>query len=142
MTLNQDVGVVLIMTTEFFVAIIPPTVTHQEKKVSVIKGKPVFYEPSNLKDARLILMSHLARFVPVKIYIGGVRLIVIWCFPRKNHRDGEYKITKPDTDNLQKLLKDVMTKLGYWADDNLVASEIVEKFWAEKPGIYIRIEDL
>lgn len=142
MTLNQDVGVVLIMTTEFFVAIIPPTVTHQEKKVSVIKGKPVFYEPSNLKDARLKLMSHLARFVPAKKYIGGVRLIVKWCFPRKNHRDGEYKITKPDTDNLQKLLKDVMTKLGYWADDNLVASEIVEKFWAEKPGIYIRIEDL
>ena len=87
-------------------------------------------------------MSHLARFVPAKKYIGGVRLIVKWCFPRKNHRDGEYKITKPDTDNLQKLLKDVMTKLGYWADDNLVASEIVEKFWAEKPGIYIRIEDL
>lgn len=140
--LNQDVGVVLIMTTEFFVAIIPPTVTHQEKKVSVIKGKPVFYEPPNLKDARLKLMSHLARFVPSKKYIGGVRLIVKWCFPRKSHRDGEYKITKPDTDNLQKLLKDVMTKLGYWADDNLVASEIVEKFWAEKPGIYIRIEDL
>ena len=142
MTLNQDGGVVLIMTTEFFVAIIPPTVTHQEKKVSVIKGKPVFYEPYNLKDARLKLMSHLARFIPAKKYIGGVRLIVKWCFPRKNHRDGEYKITKPDTDNLQKLLKDVMTKLGYWADDNLVASEIVEKFWAEKPGIYIRIEDL
>lgn len=142
MTLNQDVGVVLIMTTEFFVAIIPPIVTHQEKKVSVIKGKPVFYEPPNLKDARLKLMSHLARFVPSKKYIGGVRLIVKWCFPRKSHRDGEYKITKPDTDNLQKLLKDVMTKLGYWVDDNLVASEIVEKFWAEKPGIYIRIEDL
>lgn len=140
--LNQDVGVVLIMTTEFFVAIIPPTVTHQEKKVSVIKGKPVFYEPPNLKDARLKLMSHLARFVPSKKYVGGVRLIVKWCFPRKSHRDGEYKITKPDTDNLQKLLKDVMTKLGYWVDDNLVASEIVEKFWAEKPGIYIRIEDL
>lgn len=140
--LNQDVGVVLIMITEFFVAIIPPTVTHQEKKVSVIKGKPVFYEPPNLKDARLKLMSHLARFVPSKKYIGGVRLIVKWCFPRKSHRDGEYKITKPDTDNLQKLLKDVMTKLGYWVDDNLVASEIVEKFWAEKPGIYIRIEDL
>lgn len=81
MTLNQDVGVVLIMTTEFFVAIIPPTVTHQEKKVSVIKGKPVFYEPPNLKDARLKLMSHLARFVPSKKYIGGVRLIVKWCFP-------------------------------------------------------------
>ena len=27
-------------------------------------------------------------------------------------------------------------------DDALVASEIVEKFWAEVPGIYIRIDEL
>lgn len=35
-----------------------------------------------------------------------------------------------------------MTKAKYWTDDALVASEIVEKFWAERPGIYIRIEEL
>ena len=50
--------------------------------------------------------------------------------------------TKPDTDNLQKLLKDVMTDLGFWKDDALVASEIVEKFWAERPGIFIYVETL
>lgn len=50
--------------------------------------------------------------------------------------------TKPDTDNLQKLLKDCMTKLGYWQDDAQVASEIVEKFWADTVGIYIKIEEL
>ena len=33
-----------------------------------------------------------------------------------------------------------MTKCGYWKDDALVASEIVEKFWAEVPGIYICVE--
>lgn len=27
-------------------------------------------------------------------------------------KDGEYKTTRPDTENLQKLLKDVMTGLG------------------------------
>ena len=61
---------------------------------------------------------------------------------KKNHKDGEYRITKPDTDNLQKMLKDCMTLVGFWKDDALVASEITEKFWAEKPGIYIRIEEL
>ena len=35
-----------------------------------------------------------------------------------------------------------MTHLGFWKDDALVASEIVEKFWSVVPGIYVRIEDL
>ena len=64
------------------------------------------------------------------------------CFPKQNHENGEYRITKPDTDNLQKMLKDCMTKVGFWKDDALVASEITEKFWADQPGIYIRIEEL
>lgn len=58
------------------------------------------------------------------------------------HKDGEYKISKPDTDNLQKMFKDCMTKLDFWTDDQLVASEICEKFWADIPGIYVRIEEL
>lgn len=71
-----------------------------------------------------------------------MRLIVRWLFPRGLHRDGEYKTSRPDTDNLQKMLKDTMTELHYWKDDALVVSELVEKFWAEHPGIYIRIEEL
>lgn len=55
---------------------------------------------------------------------------------------GEYRITKPDTDNLQKLLKDCMTRCGFWKDDAQVASELCEKFWAEIPGIFIHIEEL
>ena len=75
-------------------------------------------------------------------YQKAVRLMVRWCLPRGRHSDGEYRITKPDTDNLQKLLKDCMTTVGFWKDDALVASEITEKFWAEIPGIYIRVEEL
>ena len=40
------------------------------------------------------------------------------------------------------MLKDVMTEVGFWKDDALVASEITEKFWAEQTGIFISIEDL
>lgn len=131
------------MKTEFFVPMIPPTVTHQEKKVRVLNGKPVFYEPQELKAAREKLTAHLAQHVPEKPYTGAVHLVVKWCFPiTGKHHDGEYKITKPDTDNLQKLLKDVMTTLHYWTDDALVASEIIEKFWAERLGIYICVKDL
>ena len=128
---------------QFFVSMIPPTVTHQEKKINVRNNKPIVYEPQELKDARAKLEAHLNKFVPAERFDCGVRLIVKWCFPiSAKHKNGEYKTTKPDTDNLQKLLKDVMTKLGYWKDDALVASEIVEKFWSDIPGIFIRIEKL
>lgn len=127
---------------EFFMAMIPPTVTHQEKRVTVVHGKPRFYEPPELLAARAKLTDSLAGFRPSQPYEDGVRLLVKWLFPRGRHPDGAYRTTKPDTDNLQKLLKDCMTAAGFWKDDALVASEIVEKFWAQTPGIYVRIEEL
>lgn len=127
---------------EFFMPMIPPTCTHQEKKVRIISGKPVFYEPPQVKVARQKLIGNLIKYKPVQPIKSGVRLLVKWCFPKGKHKDGEYKITKPDTDNLQKLLKDCMTDTGYWLDDAQVASEICEKFWADLPGIYIKVVEL
>lgn len=131
------------MRIEFFLPMIPPTTTHQQKAARVVKGKPVFYEPPELEDARAKLEAHLAGHVPQRRCQGAVRLLVKWCFPiTGKRRDGQYKTTRPDTDNLQKLLKDVMTDLGFWKDDAQVASEIVEKFWAKRPGIYISVAEL
>ncbi|WP_433958781.1 RusA family crossover junction endodeoxyribonuclease [Cytobacillus horneckiae] len=131
------------MIIEFFMPMVPPTTTHQQKQVTVRNGKPVFYEPEDLKAARSKLVAHLGKHVPVEKYTKTIRLMTKWCFPvTGKHGNGEYKYTKPDTDNLQKLLKDCMTTSGYWEDDALVASEIVEKFWADVPGIYIRIEEI
>lgn len=127
---------------EFFMLMIPPTVTAQEHKVMVRNGKPIFYDPPEVKNAKQKLIAHLKIHAPQKKYEGALRLTVKWCFPRGIHSDGEYRATKPDTDNLNKMLKDCMTKCGYWADDAQVASEICEKFWAETAGIYIRVESL
>lgn len=129
---------------EFFMPMAKvPTTTHQQKQVTVKNGKPIFYEPSDLKAARAKLTAHLGKHVPEKKYNGAIQLVTKWCFPvTGKHVNGEYKTTKPDTDNLQKLLKDCMTDLGFWKDDALVASEITEKFYADLPGIYIRIEGI
>ena len=121
---------------------LPPTATHQEQAVRVVKGKPVFYDPPELKAARAKLTAHLAGRRPERPMEGAVRLAAKWCFPRGRHGDGEYRITRPDTDNLQKLLKDCMTELKFWKDDAQVASEICEKFWAEVPGIYVWAEEI
>jgi Holliday junction resolvase RusA-like endonuclease len=88
-------------------------------------------------------MAHLAQYVPIEQYTSGVRVIVKWCFPiTGKHKNGEYKTTKPDAHNLNKMLFDIMTDLKFWRDDALVVSEIIEKFWAARPGIYVSIESL
>lgn len=134
----------MINKTEFFMPMKKvPTVTHQEKQVHVVNGKPVFYEPDELKAARAKLQAHLGQYVPEEKFTGPVRLITKWCFiTTGKHKNGEYKTSKPDTDNLVKLLKDVMTELHFWNDDAQVASEITEKFWSDLPGIYVKVESL
>lgn len=130
------------MKLEFFMPMIPPTATHQEKKLGVRNGKPYTYDPPNVRDAREKLTAHLARFAPEKPLDGALRLVVKWLFPKgEHHKDGEYKPTRPDTDNLIKLLKDCMTGLRFWRDDAQVASEINEKFYADTTGIYIRLSE-
>lgn len=133
---------VLIMKLEFFMPMCPPTATHQEQAVRVVNGRPVFYDPPELKTAREKLTAHLAPHRPERPLEGAVRLLAKWCFPRGKHADGEYRVMRPDTDNLQKLLKDCMTTAGFWGDDAQVASEICEKFWAQVPGIYVCVEEI
>lgn len=136
---------------EFFMPMIPPTVTQQEHQVAVRNGKPVFYEPAELKEARAKLMAHLGKHAPAEKLSGAVRLTTKWIWPlppsvmKKMTEQGEvdwatYKVTKPDTDNIIKMLKDCMTRCGFWRDDAQVASEITEKFLGMHPGIYVRIE--
>lgn len=128
---------------EFFLPMIPPTCTYQEKQVRVVRGRPVFYDPPAVREARGKLLAHLARFSPERPLAGPVELAAKWCFPLcGGHLNGDYRISRPDTDNLQKLLKDCMTAAGFWMDDAQVASEVCEKFWAAVPGLYICAREL
>lgn len=133
---------------QFFLPMNPPTVTHHDKELHAYlkDGRPraVLHDSARLLDAKAKLRAALLPHRPAKPLEGPVRLVVKWCFadPEGCHRDGEYKVTKPDTDNLDKALKDQMTRLGFWADDAQVASEISEKFWSGTPGIFIQAEAL
>ena len=126
-----------------FLNINPPTATAQEKAVRIIGGRPIFYDPAPLKKAKATLMAHLEKYRPNEPLMGALELRTTWLFPvGKSHNGGEWRVTRPDTDNLQKMLKDCMTKCGYWKDDAQVVREIVEKQWAEEPGIHIEVKRL
>ena len=127
----------------FFLNMNPPTKTYQEHRIGKRKDDSVYtYEDRELREIRVMYRNKLVKFIPDQPIEGPIRLVVKWCFPRGRHKDGQYKITKPDTDNLDKMLKDVMTEVGFWKDDAQVSSEIIEKFWADIPGIYIEIYEL
>lgn len=121
----------------------PPTVTAQEHKFSQRFGRTIVYDPPRLRQARKVLMTALAAHAPKAPMEGALYVAVSWRFPAtKRHPAGTWRTTRPDTDNLQKLLKDCMTRTGYWHDDAQVCAELVEKWWSDKPGIYIKIEPL
>ena len=129
---------------KLFLLMEPPTVTAQQAKVAVVGNRPMFYRPEKVKAARQMLIRHLKPFKPPSPYEGAIELHVVWLFPKgKSHKHNEWRITKPDTDNLEKMLKDCMTEVGFWKDDAQVVKEIVEKRWSDDPtGISIEMDKL
>lgn len=123
---------------EFFMPMGIPTATAQEKKINTKTG--TIYPDATVKAAKEKYLAHLDRFKPDMPLEAPISLMVVWYFHSDKHRDRSYKITKPDTDNMTKLLKDCMTKKGFWKDDAQVAYEVLVKYWTTgTEGIYIKV---
>ena len=67
---------------EFFMEMAPPTSTAQMKKVSVVHGRPVFYEPKAVKEAKAVLVAGLLPHVPPSPLMGPLELRTVWLYPR------------------------------------------------------------
>lgn len=125
-----------------------PTVTAQEKKVRIINKNghniPIFYDTEKIKKAKQVFKEGLSPYVPEEpIEKKAIRLSVEWLFPlTKTALEGDWKITRPDTDNLQKMLKDIMTELKFWKDDALVCIETIEKRYSSDSGVFISLKVL
>ena len=129
------------MRHSFYLEIDPPTATAQERKVSVRSGRVHFYNPDSVKYAKELLTLELNLHRPPRYLEGPLKLDVEWRFRARTHKPG-WRVTKPDTDNLQKLLKDCMTRCCFWRDDAQVCYEVVKKMWCRVPGIYITVEEI
>lgn len=115
----------------------PPTATAQQKGRS---RSGVWYKPKHLREAEELYMNWLAIQKPAQPMEGPIVLRVDFLFPAtKPHKPGDPKTTRPDTDNMVKLLKDCLTRSGYWLDDAQVADETVIKIYDKDPGIRIMI---
>ena len=125
----------------------PPTYTAQQRRWTIRNGKPCTYPDSRAVKAKADMAALLKPWVPDTPIQGPVSLTVtlVWPYRKADHAaaaEGTMipKITRPDADNLLKLLQDTMTTLGYWGDDAQITDLHVCKFWGPRPGIGINIE--
>ena len=132
------------MEFEFFAPLKKiPTVTHQDKIISVKNGKPIIFDSHNLKEAKEIFKTGLISHIPGKMLNAPIGVELIWCFPlEKNRVDGDYYTKKPDVDNLAKAFIDQMTKLKFWKDDSHVSKLVSEKRYNSICGVYVKVYEL
>ncbi len=134
----------------FRIDCVPPTATAQRKGVFVRGGRVRFFTKRPVREAEGFLAALLSMHAPDVPYSGPVALEARWTFPfRKSERRSVVKagvdvphVSRPDLDNLEKGLLDVMTRLGFWTDDSLVADKHTSKSRGARPGIEIAVRPL
>ena len=135
---------------EFFINCIPPKTTAQST-TRVFKnkhtGKMFIAKTEKGSTTRSELIGLLYPFRPELPLQGALKLKIEWVYPylkSVRKRDIGKKLpctTRPDADNICKFLCDCMTRLGFWTDDSQVFSLNFDKYYSEKCGIYIKIEE-
>lgn len=130
-----------------FLAVEPPTVTHNDLVVRTGRGgRPFVGKSDRLREAEGAILAAMARVRPAEP-VGGrgeaVGVRVRLCYrPTGGHADGEPKTTRPDVDNVCKTLLDLMARAGVIADDAAVADLHASKAWSEPAGIWFRVSTL
>lgn len=129
---------------EFFEPLIPPNVTHNDLMAVARKGgKAAIIKSAALNSVESKWESYLAKHAPQKPLEGPIVAEVRICWPTGgNHAQGEPKDTKPDLDNVEKTLWDVMQKLGYFKGDQQIVYKTTSKMWSDPAGIYVRMEEV
>jgi Holliday junction resolvase RusA-like endonuclease len=112
-------------------------------------GKTVpHYTPSKqanyMTALKLICSTAMKGAPPLE---GPIKLTLLACYPwprawsQKKRDANRWRWTKPDYDNIGKIVGDALNKIA-WRDDAQIADATVHKFFGETPGLAVRIERL
>lgn len=105
----------------------PPTITAQQKGVRTVRRKPMFYTKPEILAARNEILFHIKKYAPDALFAGAIRMTVEWTFYKKTaKKQRRPKTTRPDGDNLQKLLQDTMNGLFYFDDSQIYNSTSIK----------------
>lgn len=126
------------MKIEFFEEFVPPTTTVQQRRQNSKGG----YLHDAGRKAKALWKAVLEKHAPEKPIAGPICLCVsvVWPHTKKNRNAGVLpKTTRPDGDNVLKMVKDVMTECGYWKDDAQVYWETIIREYGIITGVHVMI---
>jgi Holliday junction resolvase RusA-like endonuclease len=152
------------MVIEAFIDCHPPTATAQHKSVRardagfrlnrrgrlVAKHTLAFFEKGTVAAARAQLTALFGKSSPARAMPPPIRLTIVWTFYwNKGELAKRLKgklpawvpmTVSPDGDNLAKMAKDVLTRLGYWRNDAHASDERFIRGKGDRPGIHLIVE--
>ncbi len=98
-----------------------------------------------------------AKHLPEEPLSGSLKVSITFIFkrPKSHYRTGKranelkeyvpvYHTAKPDRDNAEKAVLDILTQIGFWRDDAQVAAGEVSKIYADPgmiPGALIDVQE-
>lgn len=134
------------------VNIVPTTATHQSS-LRVLKGRggKFFigkYKKSKLKDWIEEFKLKIKSSKPSYPLDGPVSVIIEFYFPwpkstSKIKSQTEYwKTTRPDLDNMEKMIFDTLTDEGFLTDDSIICHKHSVKKLSNKPRIFIELKKI
>lgn len=123
------------------------------------QGRPCFarvgrsgvraYTPARTRRAADDVMILAARYSPPSPIEGPIELRVIATFARpaswsaKRRAAAVFHESRPDLDNVVKLVADALTRTGrYWRDDAQIARIVAEKRYGDASGIEVEIREV
>jgi Holliday junction resolvase RusA-like endonuclease len=131
----------------FFIPCDPPTTTAQQKGAFICAGKIRFFKKAKVAQAENTLISLFYNHAPEQPHNGALRVTITLFFPfRKTEKKADIAsgischTSRPDFDNLSKMLCDTLTTLRFWNDDGQISDGRIIKRRATKTGIEVKIE--
>jgi Holliday junction resolvase RusA-like endonuclease len=126
---------------------------HTAKKTKSGKVFSKTYKDEKQQDAETVLYAYLRDYVPASPIEGPIALGIraFMPMPKKSKKWTADALagfirptTKPDLDNMIKHIKDCMTTMQFWHDDNQVVEYLpgTGKYYSESPRWEIVVEGL
>ncbi len=126
----------------FFISGDVPTCTAQERRI--VWSRRMTYLPEKVKTAKKNYYNASIKYAPVKPLDEALEVEYNFHFYQKNGKIGQYKMTKPDCDNLAKLLTDSLADAGFFINDSRISRLVVTKDFVEdgQQGVNVKIRTL
>jgi len=117
-------------------------------KQSTRFGNGRAYQKDRIKENARALGLLMRQWRPSKPLCGPVRLILTLRYPwrhsepQKRRKRSRWKFTAPDSDNLQKQVKDVLQAVGFVRNDGQICWTECRKLWTDQEGTDVVLEEI